>query len=294
LSSKNGGCDHKNQAKDSKPFGCESKQKYTLLKEHLEEAIPTLPKHHLVEIRKLVTEQFRKRFQRSRIPKYGALNKGFTELELQKFFRTIDNDKFHLLFSYQAQLGLRIGEAAKINIKDIKFESRELVVKTEKAMTLDMLLIPTPLFQATINFIKINQSQIEEADGYLFFKEQGKSRTNSPYLDLGYVRNCFRYYTVKAGLSEVYDTSDESVQARIPRNLHRLTTHSLRHYAITHFAEQTNGNVFLTSKFARHSKPDMTMTYISTNKKALYEGIDSAFSVSQVQSLKRLLLNRDA
>ena len=112
----------------------------------MERYLPTLPKQHLVEIRKRVMQQFRKRFQRSRIPKYGSLNKGFTEQEVQRFFKVIDNEKFRLLFSYQSQLGLRIGEAVRINIKDIKFESRELVVKTEKAMTLDTLLIPAPLF----------------------------------------------------------------------------------------------------------------------------------------------------
>ena len=100
----------------------------------------------------MVMQQFRKRFQRSRIPKYGSLNKGFTEPELARFFKAIDNEKFRLLFSYQAQLGLRIGEAVRININDIKFESRELVVKTEKAMTLDTLLIPTA-FSLTFNGI---------------------------------------------------------------------------------------------------------------------------------------------
>ena len=90
-------------------------------------------------------QQFRKRFQRSRIPKYGSLNKWFTEQEVQRFFKAIDNEKFRLLFLYQSQLGLRIDEAVRINIKDIKFESRELLVKTEKAMTLDTLLIPAPL-----------------------------------------------------------------------------------------------------------------------------------------------------
>ena len=70
----------------------------------------------------------------------GSLNKGFTEQEVQRFFKTVDSDKFRLLFSYQSQLGLRVGEAVRINIKDIKFESRELVVKTEKATTLNTLL----------------------------------------------------------------------------------------------------------------------------------------------------------
>ncbi len=44
-------------------------------------------------------QQFRKRFQRSRIPKYGSLDKGFTEQEMAKFFKVIENEKFRLLSS---------------------------------------------------------------------------------------------------------------------------------------------------------------------------------------------------
>ena len=188
-----------------------------------------------------------------------------------------------------SQLGLHIGETVRINIKDIKFESRELVVKTEKVMTLDTLLIPAPLFQATLAFIEEHNEAIEKAQGCVFFKEEGKSRLEEPHVVENYVRNRFRYYVERAGLLEVYDQSDESRPERTVRNLHRLTTHSLRHYAVTHFAEQTNGNVFLTSKFARHSKPGITMTYINTNKKQLYENIDGAFGVSQAVALKARL-----
>ena len=267
---------------------CESKIQFASLKCELDKTLPYLPKHHLVEIRKMVMQQFRKRFQRSRIPKYGSLNKGFTEQEIQRFFRAVDNPKFRLLFSYQAQLGLRIGEAVRINVKDIRFENRELVVKTEKAMILDALLIPALLFQATLDYIKNNTEAIEKAEGCIFFKEEGKSRTKEPFVAENYVRNRFRYYAEKAGLSEVYDQSDE-LKDRVPRSLHRLTTHSLRHYTITKFAEQTNGNVFLTSKFARHTKPATTMIYISTNKKVLYDGIDGAFSISEAQRLSSRL-----
>ena len=134
------GCDCGFKAESHQASGCSLKQDFALIKGELERTLPTLPKHHLVEVRKMVMQQFRKRFQRSRIPKYGSLNKGFTEQELVRFFKAIDNEKFRLLFLYQSQLGLRIGEAVRINIKDIKFESRELVVKTEKAMTLNTLL----------------------------------------------------------------------------------------------------------------------------------------------------------
>ncbi len=285
------GCDCGFKAESHQASGCSPKQDFALIKGELERYLPTLPKHHLVEIRKMVMQQFRKRFQRSRIPKYGSLNKGFTEQELIKFFKVIDNEKFRLLFSYQSQLGLRIGEVVRINIKDIRFESRELVVKTEKAMTLDTLLIPAPLFKETLDYIESSSGSVEKAQGFIFFKEAGKSRTPEPYLDQNYVRNAFREYVRKANLDEVYDQSDESRPGRVPRRLHRLTTHSLRHYAITRFAEQTNGNVFLTSKFARHIKPDVTMTYINTNKKQLYENIDGAFSVSRAVSLKAKVIH---
>ena len=269
--------------------GCGTKSQTAHIKAELAQVLPYLPKHDLVDIRKIVMQQFRKRFKWSRIPKYGSLNKGFTEQELVKFFKVIDNEKFRLLFSYQSQLGLRIGEAVRINVKDIKFESRELVVKTEKALTLDTLLIPAPLFQATLAFIEAHSEAIEKAQGCVFFKEEGKSRLDEPHVAENYVRNRFRYYVEKVGLLEVYDQSDESRPERAVRNLHRLTTHSLRHYAITHFSEQTNGNVFLTSKFARHSKPATTMTYIATNKKDLYANIDGAFSIGQAVSLKAKL-----
>ena len=157
---------------------------YEHLKQELCVSIPHLSKHQLVDIRKLTIEQFKKRYQRSRVPKYGSLNKGFTELELKQFFRVIDNDKFKLLFSYQAQMGLRIGEAVKINIQDIKFETRELKVKTEKAGTLDILLIPIQLFQETLEYTKAHSNEVEQASGYLFFKEEGKSHTNKLILDV--------------------------------------------------------------------------------------------------------------
>jgi len=283
------GCDYWLEADFHQAPGCGSKQQFAHIKRELERSLPYLPKHDLVEIRKIIIAQFKKRFQRSRVPKYGSLNKGFDEQEISAFFRVVNNPKFHLLFSYQAQLGLRLGEARRINIKDIKFESRELVVKTEKAMTLDTLLIPAPLFKETLDYIKVNTKAIETSVGYLFFKEKGKGRTSEPYLDEGYVRNQFTAFINKAGLDEVYDMSDESIPTKGSRKLHRLTTHSLRHYAITHFAEQNNGNVFLTSKFARHMQPTVTMTYINTNKKQLYDGIDGAFGVSQAITLKARL-----
>ena len=112
------------------------------LKTDLQRILPTLAKHNVEDLRTLIHRSYVKHFKRSRTQKYGNLNKGFTEYELQRFFRAIDSDKFRILFSYQAQLGLRIGEAVKLNVKNINFQTRELTLKTEKARIIDTLRIP--------------------------------------------------------------------------------------------------------------------------------------------------------
>ncbi|MCL4365597.1 site-specific integrase [Candidatus Marsarchaeota archaeon] len=219
-------------------FKSEKQTEYERLINSLYSVLPTLTHHQMKLIKKIVHKQFLKKFAKNQPPKYGSLNKGFTEQEVQMFFRVIDNPKLRLLFSYQAQLGLRVGEAVKLNIKDIDFQTRELTIKSEKSNTLDTLIIPIPLFRLTLEYIKPNNKQIESSMGYIFFKEEGYySERNEQYLSKNYVRNRFRYYVQKAGMDKVYDSSDETNYDRTPRSLHRLTMHSLRHYAITSFLQ---------------------------------------------------------
>ena len=259
----------------------------TLL-EYVEARLPELAKNEVEELRSAIKGNYLKRFRRPKIAKYGTLNKGFTEAQLKSFLFVIRNDKHRLLFQYQAELGLRCGEVVKVNVKDIDFESRELKIRTEKARQLDSLIIPIPLFRETLEFIKANQSQIEQNQGYVFFREaRYSSRKEEPWLELNYIRRIFREYIQQANLDEVYDVSEED-GTRTPRRLHRLTTHSLRHYAITRFARSTNGNVVLTSRFARHRDMSTTSRYINTDKKELYEVIDS-LAVSEVALLKKRL-----
>ena len=266
-------------------FESSKKTELEKVKKELEELLPKLGKKDIKALRSVIYQHWQKRFRKNHPPKYRSINKGFDDQEFQKFFKAIDNNRFRLLFLYQAQLGLRIGEAVRINIKDMDLEKRELTLRTEKAKTVDVLLIPTPLFQKTLDFIKANASRIEQAQGYLFFKEPDRCKRAEPYFDTNYARNAFCRYVRMAGLDSVYAESDEP-NGKPGRRLHRLTTHSLRHYAITSFAKHTNGNVFLTSKFARHSNPSNTMTYINTNKQELYQQIDGAFGLSQAMALK--------
>ncbi len=244
----------------------------------LEALLPSLGKHKIEKMQGMISKHFSKRFKpRPKIPKYGSLNKGFTEPQLQAFLMGIDNHKFRLLFEFQAYLGLRVGEVVNVRVQDIDFATRELTLRTEKARTLDILIMPLSLFEKTRSFIEDNKKEIEQAQGYLFYTKTSMSQAHNIRVDVNYVRNRFRHYIQLARLDEVYDLSNED-KGRTPRRLHRLTTHSLRHYAITKFARATNGNLILTSRFARHHDPNVTMTYINTDKTELYGAIERAFS----------------
>ncbi len=245
----------------------------------INELLPRIGKHKIEEIQRLIAKHYVKRFKGKRkTPKYGSLNKGFTDNQIHIFFKSIRNEKYRLLFSYQAQLGLRIGEVVRLNLKDINFQSRELRIFTEKAQTIDTLVIPLKLFEETQTFISSFKNEINEAQGYVFFRDPNKSHREEGFIEPNYVRKVFRQYVIEAMLDEqAYGVSDED-NGRTQRQLHRLTTHSLRHYAITRFAKQVNGNLVLTSRFARHSEPSITMTYIAKDKEQLYAEIDKAFS----------------
>jgi integrase len=76
----------------------------------------------------------------------------------------------------------------------------------------------------------------------------------------------------------------------VPKQLHRLTTHSLRHYAITNFSKKNNDNVVLTARFARHQMIQTTMTNIHTGKEELYRSIVMAQKDGILEKVKNYLI----
>ena len=252
---------------------CQIKQQMEFIARHA-------PKDKLVEGITVFSEARKSRFLRRRTPKYGSMNKGFTDEELPRFFGVVNDQRLHLLYGYQAVLGLRIGEAVRIHVKDINLKTRELRIETEKAKTLDFLLIPEQLFDATLNYIRNFETDIVAANGFLFFVKDGKYG----HVSISLARQKFNEYVQKAKLHEIYGYTNEAK----PRTLSRLTTHSLRHYAITNHAKKNNGNVVLANKFARHRRLQTTMTYVYTSKEELYRSIERAQDTELLERVRRM------
>ena len=215
-------------------------------KEILEFLGRNLPKLKLIRSITILSDARKRRFLKNKAPKYGSMNKGFSDEELVRFFRFLEDPKLNLLFSYQAVLGLRIGEVVRIHIKDINLKTKELRIETEKAKRTDYLPVPPKLFNETLDFITQNEEEIVKRNGHIFWAEYYPEWNDCPHIATGFVRNEFRRAVKRAGLDESYALAD----GKTPRLLHRLTPHSLRHYAITNHARKNNGNVLLASKFA--------------------------------------------
>jgi integrase len=245
-----------------------------------------LTKWNLVKAISILSESRKSRFLRRRTPKYGSMRKAFTEEELECFFNVIDDPKYHMLFSFQAIVGLRIGEAVRVNIKDINLRTRELRIFTEKSRKTDFLLIPIKLFDRVIKYIDTYQEEIAKAKGFLFFSFTKGRRTaiTEPRVTTETAGTYFQRYIKKAKLEEIYGYSNSP----IPRLLFRLTPHSLRHYAITNFCRANNGNAVLTSRFARHSNLQTTMVYVHTEKDELYQSIERANDKEMLSKIKKM------
>jgi len=245
-----------------------------------------LTKWNLVRAIGILSTARKTRFLRSKKPKYGSMNKGFTDEELERFMGVVDCPKMHLLFSFQAVLGLRIGEAIRVNIKDINLRTRELRIFSEKSSRTDYLLIPETLFDSTLAYISNYEQEISASQGFLFFSLEPCRRTRKtlPHLTTQTVRTLFHEYVRKAGLEEIYGYSSGAK----PKPLFRLSPHSLRHYAITNFCRKNGGNVALASRFARHANLQVTMGYIHTAKDELYESIERAGNRKLLNRIRKL------
>jgi len=259
---------------------------WTQLKENLEFLGTNLAKWNLVKAIKILSEARKRRFLRRRTPKYGSMNKGFTDAELEKFFSVIDNPKAHLLFSFQAVMGLRIGEAVRISVKDINLKKRELRIFTEKTEKTDYLLIPVVFFDAVLHYIDTYQEEIAKANGLLFFsqKQAYKKHDTGPHITSETARVLFHRYVRKAKLEEIYGYS---MGGKV-KPLYRLTPHSLRHYAITNFCRKNSGNVMLASRFARHTNLQTTQIYLHVDKNELYESIERAQDDRLLRRVRRM------
>jgi integrase len=189
-----------------------------------------LKKHQLKQLQKAVSRELRERYAKHKGPKYGNLQKGFRTDEFTLFLQNVKNPKAQLAYQLQAYLGLRVGEVVQIRLGDIDWEHRRLFLITEKSQTHDSLYLHDKAYNLLQAWVSQYHKEIVSNDGYLLFAE-ARTRSRNPRLHISpnWLRNYLRQNIRRSGLEMTYAQSIER-NGRTPRTLHRLTTHSLRHF----------------------------------------------------------------
>jgi len=207
-------------------------------------------------------EAFMKRGrQTKKYERFGEIIRYLTVDELSQFFDSIDNYKHKLMFEVIYELGCRVGEFVKIQVKHVNFNRSTVFFPAENTKTKHARISYLP--RGLTNEIKSMLKQkgiiskrgdrIRKAEVYLF--HPGK-RWNKPYTE-NRIRQIFQHYVTKAGLQHVYGRDS------LGRSLKMFTVHSLRHSHVTHYVIDRKLPLPIVQKQVGHRSLKTTSVYLS-------------------------------
>ena len=161
--------------------------------------------------------------------RFGEVIRYLTLDELGQLFDSIDNYKHKLMFQVIYELGCRVGEFVKIQVKHVNFGRSTVFLPAENTKTKHARTshLPRGLTNEIKSYLKEKgivskrNNKTKKPEAYLF--HPGK-RWNIPYSE-NRIRQIFQIYVKRAGLHQVYGKDS------CGRQLKMFTVHSLRHYA---------------------------------------------------------------
>lgn len=201
--------------------------------------------------------------------RFGEIIRYLTRDELNQFFDTIDNYRHKLMFHIIYELGCRVGEFVKIQVKHLNFNRSTVFFPAENTKTRHTRIsyLPRGLTNEIKSVLKQKgvmtkrNDRIRKVDTYLFYP--GK-RWNKPYTE-NRIRQIFQHYVNKADLQRVYGNDAHG------RNLKMFTVHSLRHSHLMHNVIDRQIPLPIVQKQVGHRSLKTTSVYLSpsTEKMAL-------------------------
>lgn len=210
--------------------------------------------------------------------RFGEIIRYLTVEELRLFFDSIDVYKHKLMFEVMYELGCRVGEFVRIQVKHINFSRSTVFFPAENTKTRHARVSYLP--KGLINEIKSTLKQrkmmtrrdetLRKADAYLFHPGR---RWNKPFTE-NRIRQVFQHYITKAGLQQIYGSD------RLGRNLRMFTVHSLRHSHVMHYAVDRAVALPIVQKQVGHRSLKTTSVYLSPST----EKIGMAYRTARVKT----------
>lgn len=246
-------------------------------KDNKQISLEDLPQDKIKDLIKRLSLIRKRKYTRCKERRYGNLNKGFLESELQQFFKCCKNPRAYLAFKIMALLGLRITECVSIKILDLDFQKNKIRIDTEKAGTIDYLYLHNEVRKVLFEWCEKFQEEILAHDGFILFPDE-KSGSNNNHISANWLRKEFREICLLANLNESYGMANNYIGngKTKERRLFRLTTHSLRHYYISKIYKSCADPV-KTQRLARHQSYKSTQTYIYMPQEAVDKTLKDVF-----------------
>jgi len=200
--------------------------------------------------------------------RFGEIIRYLTQDELTQLFDIIDNYNHKLIFEVIYELGCRVGEFVRIQVKHLNFNRSTVYFPAENTKTKHARISYLP--KGLTNEIKSMLKQrgvigkrgdrIKNSEAYLFHPGR---RWNRHYTE-NRIRQIFQHYVNKAGLQQIYGKDS------LGRNLKMFTVHSLRHSHIFSYIVDKKLPLPIVQKQVGHRSLKTTSVYLqpSTEKMA--------------------------
>ena len=223
----------------------------------------------------------RKKKRSKKYERFGEIIRYLTVDELQSFFDSIDNYKHKLMFEVIYELGCRVGEFVKIQVKHINFSRSTVFFPADNTKTKHARIsyLPKGLTNEIKSMLKQRgiitkrDDRIRQTEAYLFHPGR---RWNKPYTE-NRIRQIFQHYVIKAGLQQVYGKDSKG------RDLKMFTVHSLRHSHVTHYVIDRKLPLPIVQKQVGHRSLKTTSVYLQPSTEKMAQAYKQARITGEVE-----------
>ena len=199
--------------------------------------------------------------------RFGETIRYLTLEELQLFFDSIDNYRHKLMMQVIYELGCRVGEFVRIQLKHLDFRKDEIYIPPENTKTRHRrtshlsrgLMNEIASLLKNENRMGKRDNKIKKPDSYLFHPP---NRPNRHYSE-NRLRQVFQHYIKKAGLDREYGADS------LGRKLRQLTIHSLRHSHIMAYIHEYKLPLSIVQKQVGHRTLKATSIYLNPSDEAV-------------------------
>lgn len=209
---------------------------------------------------------------------FGDTIRYLTVNELKQLFDCIDHYHHKLMFQVIYELGCRVGEFVRIQVKHLNFSRSTVFFPAENTKTKyhRTSYLPKGLMNEVKSLLKQKAilskrtQYIIKPQAYVF--HPGK-RWNHRYTE-NRIRQIFQIYSKKAGLQYSYGNDT------CGRNLKMFTVHSLRHSHVMHYTIDYKLPLPIVQKQVGHRSLKTTSIYLKPSTEKIAEAYEKATSGS--------------